>query len=181
MTSAELSFEVESSRASSEGLRASSSGRKPTVETENGQSHRGSGQSQNAGWQGLKASTRGLGGYSEGTTAHRQTNSSSDSDLDISCLVDNTPFKINEVCHTLSVLSVVTKVVCLTQYMCFRCAAPVVTHRHVPTRTVQMHSVQGSEVQPAWALTAYAAATLGRTQDASDVSLVTHLLFLGDA
>lgn len=115
MASAELSFEVESSRASSEALRASSSGRKATVETDKGQSHRGSGQSQKADWQGLRAGTRGLGGYSEGTNAHRQTSSGSNSDLDISCLVDNTPFKINEVCHTLSVLSVSTAVVCLIQ------------------------------------------------------------------
>lgn len=84
MASPEPSYEVKSSRASSEGLRAS------------GQGLRAGLQGPRASGQGLRASLTGLDNDSRETDAHVQA--SSDSDLDISCLVDNTPFKINEVC-----------------------------------------------------------------------------------
>ena len=82
----EQSFEVESSRTSSEGLMAS-----------------GQLQKANQGqWPGVqRASQRATSAYSGRPAAHRPASAGSGSDLDISCLVDNTPFKINEVCCTL--------------------------------------------------------------------------------
>lgn len=74
--SSEPSYEVESSRASSGGLRASAHGLR-------------------ANGQGLKASWGAVGGYNGAMfVAPRQE---SNDNLDISCLVDNTPFKLNEV------------------------------------------------------------------------------------
>ncbi|DBB09856.1 TPA: hypothetical protein ACH3X3_15268 [Trebouxia sp. C0006] len=77
----EQSFEVESSRTSSEGLMAS-----------------GQLQKANQGqWPGVqRASQRATSAYSGRPAAHRPASAGSGSDLDISCLVDNTPFKINE-------------------------------------------------------------------------------------
>ncbi|KAL0020441.1 hypothetical protein WJX77_003488 [Trebouxia sp. C0004] len=77
----EQSFEIESSKTSSEGLRAS-----------------GQLQKANQGqWPGgQRASCRATSAYSGGPAAHRPASAGSGSDLDISCLVDNTPFKINE-------------------------------------------------------------------------------------
>ncbi len=75
----EQSFEVESSRASSEGLR------------ESGQLQK-SNQGQWPG--GPRASRRATPAYGGRPAAHTPASAGSDSDLDISCLVDNTPFKI---------------------------------------------------------------------------------------
>ena len=83
----EQSFEVESSGTSSEGLRAS-----------------GQLQKANQGqWtSGPRADRRATPAYSGRPAAPRPASAGSGSDLDISCLVDNTPFKINEVCCTAS-------------------------------------------------------------------------------
>lgn len=81
----ERSFEDESSRTSSEGLRAS------------GQLHKAD-QGQWPDRQ--RASRRATSAYSGISAAHRPASTGSGSDLDISCLTDNTPFKINEVCCT---------------------------------------------------------------------------------
>ncbi|KAA6425234.1 MAG: hypothetical protein FRX49_04729 [Trebouxia sp. A1-2] len=77
----ERSFEDESSRTSSEGLRAS------------GQLHKAD-QGQWPDRQ--RASRRATSAYSGISAAHRPASTGSGSDLDISCLTDNTPFKINE-------------------------------------------------------------------------------------
>ena len=86
--SAESSYEAASSRASSDGIRASAQGLRASA-LQLGLSSR---QEPRASWQGLGAAKGRAAG-------DRAGGSSCSSDLDISCLVDNTPFKINEVCH----------------------------------------------------------------------------------
>lgn len=84
--SPEASFEAASSRASSGSTRAASQGLRASA------LRLGAGrQGPSTSWQGLEdAQGRANGGRPHG---NRSSN-----DLDISCLVDNTPFRINEVC-----------------------------------------------------------------------------------
>lgn len=89
--SPETSYEAASSRASSDGIRASAQGLRASA-LRLGPSNR---QEPRASWQGLGASKGRAAG-------HRPGGSSCGSDLDISCLVDNTPFKINGVSCTRS-------------------------------------------------------------------------------
>lgn len=83
--SPEPSFGAASSRASSEGLRASAQG------------HGRDALGQRTGAERPRVTWQGLGDGKGRAVGHRQAGSSSGSDLDISCLVDNTPFKVNEV------------------------------------------------------------------------------------
>lgn len=80
--SPEASFEMASSRASSDSNQAASQGLRASA-LRLGPSRQGP----RASWQGLGD----VRGRADG-------GSNSGSDLDISCLVDNTPFRINEVC-----------------------------------------------------------------------------------
>lgn len=85
--SAESSYEAASSRASSDGIRASAQGLRASA-LRLGASSR---QEPRASWQGLgEAKGRAAGGRPGGSSCSSDV-------LDISCLVDNTPFKINEV------------------------------------------------------------------------------------
>lgn len=78
--SREASFEVTSSQASSEalGIRVPAQGLR-------------------VGNEGSRASWQGLGAISSSIGRVKPSGSSNASELDISCLVDNTPFRINEV------------------------------------------------------------------------------------
>lgn len=84
--SPEASFEMASSRASSNSNQAASQGLRASA-LRLGPSR-----------QGPRASWQGLGDARGRADGGRPSGSNSGSDLDISCLVDNTPFRINEVC-----------------------------------------------------------------------------------
>ena len=81
-------------------------GREQSFEVESSRTSSASGQLQKANqgqWPGgPRASQRATSAYSGRPAAHRPASTGSGSDLDISCLVDNTPFRINEVCCNLS-------------------------------------------------------------------------------
>ena len=98
---------AESSRASSEGIEASRRWQRaipldrkasPSAQKPNPVDQKGRLQGQRAGFWRLKARRHLLESSSISADVPRQDSvSSHSSSLDISCLVDNTPFKINEV------------------------------------------------------------------------------------